>query len=92
MMVVLVMKTTFPKLKLRIVQYRDYTQFSNNNFRKKSLVNLSLENINNKVKFLKICITALAQIAPRKKIIICHFVIKNYLTQINKKATKKSLS
>ena len=92
MMVVLVMKTTFPKLKLRIVQYRDYTQFSNNNFRKKSLVNLSLENINNKIKFLKICITALAQIAPGKKIIICHFVIKNYLTQINKKATKKSLS
>ena len=67
MMVVLVMKTTFPKLKLRIVQYRDYTQFSNNNLRKKCLVNLSLENINNNIKFLQICITALAQIAPREK-------------------------
>ena len=34
-MIVSVMKTTFQKLKPRIVQYRDYTQFSNDNFRKK---------------------------------------------------------
>ena len=45
-MIVSVMKTTFQKLKPRIVQYGDYTQFSNNNFRKKLLENLSLENIN----------------------------------------------
>ena len=45
-MVVLVMKTTFQKLKPRIVQYKDYTQFSNDDFRKKLLENLSLENIN----------------------------------------------
>ena len=36
-MIVSVMKTTFQKLKPRIVQYRDYTQFSNDNFRKKLL-------------------------------------------------------
>ena len=35
-MIDLVIKTTFPKLKLRIVHYRDYTQFSNDNFRKKT--------------------------------------------------------
>ena len=40
------MKTAFPKLKPRNVQYRDYAQFSKCNFRKKLLENLSLENIN----------------------------------------------
>ena len=33
-MIVSVMQTTFQKLKPRIVQYRDYTQFPNDNFRK----------------------------------------------------------
>ena len=47
-MVVSVIKTTFQKLKLRIVQYRDYTQFSNDNFKKEILETLSLENINTK--------------------------------------------
>ena len=42
-MILSVMKTTFPKLKPRIVQYRDYAQFSNGNFRKNLLENLSLE-------------------------------------------------
>ena len=45
-MVVSVIKTTFQKLKPRIVQYRDYTQFSNDNFKKEILETLSLENIN----------------------------------------------
>ena len=47
-MVVSVIKTTFQKLKPRIVQYRDYTQFSNDNFKKEILETLSLENINTK--------------------------------------------
>ena len=34
------------QLKPRIVQYRDYTQISNDNFRKKLLKKLCLENIN----------------------------------------------
>ena len=71
--IVSVMKTTFQKLKPRIVQYRHYTQFSNDNFRKKLLENLSLENINTNSngfeKFLQICINPLDQIAPRKKYI-----------------------
>ena len=45
-MIVSVMKTTFQKLKPRIVQYRDYTHFSNDNFRKKLLEKLCLEIIN----------------------------------------------
>ena len=42
-MIVSVMKTTFQKLKPRIVQYTDHTQFSNDDFRKKLLENLSLD-------------------------------------------------
>ena len=71
-MIVLGMKTTFQKLKPRIVQYRDYAQFSNDNFRKKLLENLSLENINTNSndleKFLQICMNTLDQMAPRTKI------------------------
>ena len=37
-MIVSVMKTTFQKLKPRISHYGDYTQFSNNNFRKKKYI------------------------------------------------------
>ena len=71
-MIVSVMKTPFQKLKPRIVQYRDYTQFSNDNFRKKLLEKLCLENINTNsnglAKFLQICVNTLDQMAPRKKI------------------------
>ena len=35
-MIVSVMKTTFQNMKRRIVQYTDYTQFSNDKFRKKT--------------------------------------------------------
>ena len=99
-MVVSVKKTTFQKLKSRIVQYGDYTQFFNDDFRKKLLENVSLENINTNSnglkKFVQICINTLDQMAPRKKIyamkIICYFSIKNYLAHATKNATKKSLS
>ena len=70
-MTVSVMKTTFQKLKPKIVQYRDYTKFSNDEFRKKLVENLSLQNIptdrNGLEKFLQICINTLDQFAPRKK-------------------------
>ena len=60
-MIVSVMKTTIEKLKLRIVQYRDYTQFSNDNFRKNFWKNC-FENINTNsnglAKFLQICMNA----------------------------------
>ena len=51
-MTVSVMKTTFQKLKPRIVQYRDYAQFYNDNFRKKLLENLTLDNVNTNSKEL----------------------------------------
>ena len=94
------MKTTFQKLKPRIVQYRDYTQFSTDNFRKKLLENLSLENINTNSngleKFLQICINTLEQMAPRKKntyvAITCDFLVKNYLVQLRNRYLKKTPS
>ena len=71
-MIVSVMKATFQKLKPRTVQYRDYAEFSNDNFRKKLLENLSLENINTNSnglgKFLQNCMNTLDQMATRKKI------------------------
>ena len=96
-MVVSAMKITFQKLKSRIVQYGDYTQFSNDDFRKKLLENVSLENRNTNSnglkKFVQICINTLDQMASRKKIndikIICYFSIKNYLAHATK--TKMSL-
>ena len=71
-MIVSVMKTTFQKLKPKIVYCRDYNRFSNENYRKNVLLNLSLEIINSKniglEKSLQICISTLDQMAPRKKI------------------------
>ena len=62
------MKTTFQKLKPRILQYRDYTQFSNYNLRKKLLENLCLGNINTNshgfAKFLQIFINTFNQMTP----------------------------
>ena len=67
-MIVSVMKTTFQKLKPRIVQYRDYAQFSNDNFRKKLLENLTLENVNTNSngleKSLQMCMNTLDQMTP----------------------------
>ena len=61
------METTFQKLKPRVVQYRDYTQFSNDDFMKKLLENLNTKS-NVLEKFLQICINTLDEMAPRKKI------------------------
>lgn len=44
-MIVTAMKSTFQKLKPKIVHCRDYKQFSNNESRKIILLNLSLESI-----------------------------------------------
>ena len=63
-MVVSVMRTNFQ----RLVQYRDYTQFSNDILGK----NLSLENINTNIngleKFFQVCINTHDQMAPGQKI------------------------
>ena len=53
------------------MQYRIYSQFSNDDFRKKFLEKFCLENINTNsnglAKFLQICMNTLDQMAPRKK-------------------------
>ena len=63
-MIVSVMRTNFQ----RLVQYRDYTQFSNDILGK----NLSLENINTNIngleKFFLVCINTHDQMAPGQKI------------------------
>ena len=54
------MKTTYEKLKPRIVNYRDYKNFCNDTFRQMFLEKLSTKNINTNCscfeKFLQICI------------------------------------
>ena len=63
-MIVSVMRANFQ----RLVQYRDYTQFSNDILGK----NLSLENINTNIngleKFFQVCINTHDQMAPGQKI------------------------
>ena len=70
-MTVTVMKTTYEKLKPRIVNYRDYKNFCNDTFRQILLEKLAAENINTNCngfeKFLQICINTLNIFAPCKK-------------------------
>ena len=42
---VIVMKTTFEKIKLKIIQFRDYTQLGNDKFTHNLLSELSLQNV-----------------------------------------------
>ena len=74
MMTVTVMKTTYEKLKQRIVNYRDYKNFCNDIFRQIFFEKLSTENINTNCsgfeKFLQICIDTLNISAPCKKKIL----------------------
>ena len=71
MMTVTVMKTTCEKLKPRIVNYRDYKNFSNDTFGQIFLEELSTENINTNCsgfeKILQICNDTLNIFAPCKK-------------------------
>ena len=70
-MAVIVMKTTFEKLKPNIIHYRDYRKFSNDKFWENLISRLSTENIrvdcNGMEKFLQICIKTLDELAPKKK-------------------------
>ena len=87
-MIVSVLKTTFQKLKPKIVHYSDYTKFSNDDFRKKLLTNLSLENINTNSngleRFLQISINTLDQMAPTKM----KYIRGNNMPFLNKELSK----
>ena len=71
MMTVTVMKTTYERLKPRIVNYRDYKNFCNDTFWQVLLEKLSTENINTNwsgfEKPLQICIDTSNIFAPCKK-------------------------
>ena len=71
MVTVTVTKTTYEKLKPRIVNYRDYKNFCNDTHRHFLLDKLSTEIININCsgfeKFLQICIDTLNIFAPCKK-------------------------
>ena len=73
MMTVTFMKTTYEKLKPRIVNYRDYKNFCNDTFRQILLEKLSTENINTNCsdfeKFLQICIDRLNICSLQEKIL-----------------------
>ena len=64
--IVTVMKTTYEKLKLRIISYRDYKNFCNETFRQILLEKLAA-NCNGFEIFLQICINTLDIFAPCKK-------------------------
>ena len=70
-MVVTIMKTSFRKLKPKIINYRKYKHFSNDIFRDSLLEELSQVRINNDDdgfnNFLRICRNTLDRFAPRKK-------------------------
>ena len=73
-MVVTIMKTSFRKLKPKIINYRKYKNFSNYIFRDSLLEELSQVRINNDDdgfnNFLRICRNTLDSFAPRKKSIL----------------------
>ena len=87
-MTVTVMKTTYEKLKPRIINYRDYKIFCNDTFRQILSEKLAAENINANCngfeKFLQICINTLDIFAPCKK----KYARGNNMPFMNKSLTK----
>ena len=70
-MTITVIKTTFQKLKPKLIYCQDYSMFSNDKFGEESSYNLSVENISNTSNdlqnVLQICIGVLDKLAPQKK-------------------------
>ena len=85
-MIVKVMKTTYQKLDPKIIHYRDYDTFCNDNFRNNLLsasVTENLDTNNGLEKFLIVCVKTLDRFAPYKK---------KYLRGNNMPFMNKSLS
>ena len=70
-MAITVMKTTFQKLKPKLIYYWGYSVFSSDKFREELLSKLSMENISNTSSgleiFLQICVGVIDKLAPEKK-------------------------
>ena len=64
-----VLKTYFQKAKSRIIKYRDYKYFDNNNFRDELIMELSSNNIQSDdvTRFTNICKIILEKKAPLKE-------------------------
>ena len=87
-MVVTVMKTSFERLKLRAINYRDKKSFENKTFREElvyELLSATLaENANGFTEFIEICQKILNHPVPTNK----KFVQGNHLPFINKTLSK----
>ena len=74
-MVITIRETIFTKLTPKVINYRDYKMFSNDNFRQKILTELSMENISVNYKglekFLQLCIRLLVVRKSTFEEIIC---------------------
>ena len=83
-MTVTVMKATFKKFELRIIHYRDYKNFQNDQYRDEltpKLSNIVSENNNIRLnEFLSICMDTLDQYAPCKQ----NYTRRNHLPFMNK--------
>ena len=66
-MAVTVMKTTFPKVKPKVIQYIDYKYFILQNFRMELRISLQNEIVENYAKFEEIFLEILEKHAPLKK-------------------------
>ena len=70
-MTITVMKTTFQKLKPKLIYYRDYSMFSKDTFREKLLSKSSMQNISSTINglqiVLQIFIGFLDKLVPQKK-------------------------
>ena len=84
-MVITVMKTTFPKAKPRIIQYRCYKNFNLDDFRIELRATLEKEVVINYAKFEEIFLEVLNKYAPPKKKVF-RANHKPYMTKILRKA------
>ena len=84
-MVITVMKTTFPKVKPKIIQYRDYKNFILENFRMELRNELRNEEIVDYTKFEDIFLDMLNKFAPLKKKVL-RANDKPYMTKVLRKA------
>ena len=88
-MAVTVMKTTSPKAKPKVIQYRDYKHFVLENFHIELTISLQNEIVENYTKFEKIFLESLDKHAPLKKKIL-RANNKLYMSKTLRKAIMRS--
>ena len=87
-MIVTILKTTFPKVKPKVIQYRDYSKFNENNFRRDLKNKMRAKSIRNFQSFDLIFEEVLNALAPcKKKVVRANH--KPYVTKNMRKAIMK---